>query len=122
VSSYITFRDGSSLLFECSWAANIKEDPMHLSISGAEGGLSVYPFEVYRPWENEYQLSEENADGYHNGDQASYRQWSKLVSRYLGTESRLVKEEEALKFNKIIVAIYDSNDKGSSVRLEDYER
>lgn len=122
VSSYITFKDGSSLLFECSWAANIKEDQMHLSISGAEGGLSVYPFEVYRPQENEYQLSEENADEYHNEDQAGYRQMSNFVNSCLGTESLLVEAEEALKVNQIIEAIYESNDKGSSVRLEDYER
>src|SRR5699024_9498161 len=66
VSSYITFKDGSSLQFECSWAANIKEDQMHLSVSGAEGGLNVYPFEIYRPQDNMYQLSEGEADQYHN--------------------------------------------------------
>src|SRR5699024_12765918 len=33
VSSYITFKDGSSLLIECSWAANIKEDQIYLRMS-----------------------------------------------------------------------------------------
>src|SRR5699024_7623962 len=95
VSSYITFRDCSSLLFECSWAANIKEDQMHLSISRAEGGLSVYTFEIYSTQENEYQLSEENEDEYHNEDQAGYRQMSNYVNRCLGTESLLVKIRRA---------------------------
>src|SRR5699024_6253658 len=49
VSSYITYKDGSSVQFECSWAANIKEDQMHLSVAGEEGGLNVYPLEIYRP-------------------------------------------------------------------------
>lgn len=121
VSSYITFQDGSSLQFECSWAANIKEDEMHLSISGAEGGLSVYPFEIYRPQDNEYQLSEENADHNHNEVQAGERQISNFVNSCLGMESLLVKPEEALKVNQIIEAIYDSSNKGRSVRLENPE-
>ncbi|MDN8790559.1 gfo/Idh/MocA family oxidoreductase, partial [Staphylococcus aureus] len=34
VSSFITFEDGSTMQFECSWSANIKEDKIHLSMSG----------------------------------------------------------------------------------------
>ena len=40
VTSYITFEDGSSMQFECSWAANIKEDHTTLTVSGADGGLA----------------------------------------------------------------------------------
>ena len=49
VTSYITFEDGSSMQFECSWSANIKEDTRMLSISGANGGINLYPFEIYQP-------------------------------------------------------------------------
>ena len=37
VSSFITFEDGSTMQFECSWSANIKEDKIHLSMSGVDG-------------------------------------------------------------------------------------
>ncbi|WP_185819962.1 Gfo/Idh/MocA family protein, partial [Salibacterium salarium] len=47
VTSYITFENGLSMQFECSWAANIKEDHTTLSISGVDGGMDVYPFELY---------------------------------------------------------------------------
>lgn len=121
VSSYITFKDGSSLQFECSWAANIKEDQMHLSVSGTEGGLNVYPFEVYRPQDNVYQLSEGEADQHHNETEAGNRQIRNFVNSCLGIESLLVEPEEALQVNQIIEAIYQSNDQGRSVRLNEDE-
>ncbi|HLR53814.1 MAG TPA: Gfo/Idh/MocA family oxidoreductase [Pseudogracilibacillus sp.] len=121
VSSYITFKDGSSLQFECSWAANIKEDQMHLSVSGAEGGLNVYPFEIYRPQDNMYQLSEGEADQYHNETEAGNRQIRNFVNSCLGRESLLVEPEEALQVNQIIEAIYQSNEQARSVRLNESE-
>ena len=47
VTAYIKFENGASLLLETSWAANISDDIEHVSISGAEGGLSVFPLELY---------------------------------------------------------------------------
>src|SRR5699024_8156910 len=49
VTSFIIFEDHSTLQFECSWSANIKEDTKQLSISGVNGGISLYPFEIYQP-------------------------------------------------------------------------
>lgn len=48
VTSYITFDNGASLLFECSWSANIKGDSENVSISGVDGGINVFPYEVYQ--------------------------------------------------------------------------
>src|SRR5699024_3130503 len=116
-----TFKDGSSLQFECSWAANIKEDQMHLSVSGAEGGLNVYPFEIYRPQDNMYQLSEDEAEQNHNETEAGNRQLRNLINSYLGIESLLVEPAEALKVKQIIEAIYQSNEQGHRIRLNDSE-
>lgn len=115
VSSYITFDDGSSLQFECSWAANIKEDTLHLSISGADGGLNVYPFEIYQPRYGTFMT--EQAKAAHDEWEAGQRQAANFVNSCLGYESLVVKPEQAMEVSRIIEAIYASSASGHSVRL-----
>lgn len=115
VSGYITFDDDSSLLLECSWAANIKEDTMHLSISGVDGGLNVYPFELYQPRHGTFLTSEAKAD--HNETAAGLLQAENFVDSCLGEAELVVKPEQALEVSRIIEAIYASSETGSSVRL-----
>lgn len=49
VTSYMTFANRASMQFECSWSANIKEDKVHVSLSGEDGGINLFPFEIYEP-------------------------------------------------------------------------
>ena len=115
VSGYITFEDGSSLLLECSWAANIKEDKMHLSISGTDGGLNVYPFELYQPRHGTFFTSEAKAA--HNEVEAGQLQAENFVDSCLGHAELVVKPEQALEVSRIIEAIYKSSETQRSVRL-----
>lgn len=115
VSGYITFDNGASLLLECSWAANIKEDTMHLSLSGADGGLSVYPFELYRPQHGTFLTSEAKAE--HNEVDAGLLQAENFVDSCLGNAELVVKPQQAMKVSQIIEAIYKSSETGRSVRL-----
>lgn len=115
VSGYITFEDGSSLLLECSWAANIKEDIMHLSISGTNGGLNVYPFELYQPRHGTFLTSEANAA--HNEIEAGQLQAANFVDSCLGYTELVVQPEQALEVSRIIEAIYQSSETHQSVRL-----
>ena len=115
VTAYITFENGMSLQFECSWAANIKEDKIHLSISGADGGLNVYPFELYQPKLGK--MMESTAEAEHNEAKAGDVQAENFVSSCLGETELVVKPEEAMKISKIIEAIYKSSEIGTSVRL-----
>lgn len=48
VTAYIKFENGASLLLETSWAANILDDEEHVSISGVDGGLSVFLWSFMR--------------------------------------------------------------------------
>lgn len=48
-TSYMTFANRASMQFECSWSANIKEDKVHVSLSGEDGGINLFPFEIYEP-------------------------------------------------------------------------
>lgn len=115
VSSFIMFEDGSSLHFECSWSANIKEDKMHLSISGVDGGLSLYPFEIYQPRFGTFFTEKANVN--HNEDQAAQKQAINFVNSCLGNEELIVKPEQAMKINRLIDAIYKSNKEGRSIQL-----
>ncbi|MBT2216798.1 Gfo/Idh/MocA family oxidoreductase [Virgibacillus dakarensis] len=115
VSGYITFQNGVSLLLECSWAANIKEDTMHLSISGSDGGINVYPFELYRPKHGTFLTSEAKAE--HNEQEAGLRQAKNFVESCLGKAEQLVRPEQAMQVSQLIEAIYRSSETGKSIRL-----
>nr|WP_263323354.1 Gfo/Idh/MocA family oxidoreductase [Neobacillus sp. Marseille-Q6967] len=115
VTSYITFENGSSLLFECSWSANIKEDKEHLSISGVNGGIDVFPFELYQAKNG--MLLNTQAQTILGEDDAGIPQAQNFIDACLGQAELVVKPEEALKVTKIIEAIYQSSETGRSVRL-----
>ncbi|TGB01657.1 Gfo/Idh/MocA family protein [Halobacillus salinus] len=115
VTSYITFEDGSSMQFECSWAANIKEDHTTLTISGVDGGLSVYPFELYQAKYGA--LFDQTAQVKGGEQEAGLVQAENFVNSCLGKEELVVKPEQALKVSQLIEAIYKSSETGTSVRL-----
>ncbi len=116
VSSFITFEDGSTMQFECSWSANIKEDKIHLSMSGVDGGINLYPFEIYQPRFGTF--FNEQAYAEHNENIAAERQTLNFVNSCLGLESLVVKPEEARRVSALIDAIYESSEQGTSVKLK----
>ncbi|MBP1969348.1 putative dehydrogenase [Virgibacillus natechei] len=115
VSAYIKFENDISLQFECSWAANIKEDAQHLSISGAAGGLNVYPYELYQSRHGKMMTTTAELD--YSEENAGLRQAQNFVESCLGETALLVKPEQARNVTKIIEAIYASSEKGTSVKL-----
>lgn len=115
VTGYITFSDGSSLMLECSWAANIKEDKMALSLSGVNGGMNVYPYELYKPDNGSMVMTERDAE--HDEDAAGFEQMKRFVDSCLGRSELIVKPAEALQVNQIMDAIYQSSAEGVSIKL-----
>jgi predicted dehydrogenase len=115
VTSYITFENGGSLLFECSWSANIKEDAEHLSISGVNGGINVFPYELYQAKNG--MLLNTQAQTILGEDDAGIPQADNFIDACLGQAELVVKPEEALKVTKIIEAIYQSSETGKSVHF-----
>ncbi|WP_082233285.1 Gfo/Idh/MocA family protein [Halobacillus massiliensis] len=115
VTSYITFDNGMSLQFECSWAANIKEDFTALSISGVNGGLDVYPFQLYQTrygtvWNSQPNLKEDKLS-------PGFYQAKNFVDSCLGNDELIVKPEQAQKVTALMEAIYKSSETSSSVKL-----
>ncbi|MDQ0297951.1 putative dehydrogenase [Salibacterium salarium] len=116
VTSYITFENGLSMQFECSWAANIKEDHTTLSISGVDGGMDVYPFELYQAkygalWDTKVRLPEEEVS-------PELSQAKNFADSCLGKADPVVTAEQALRVTQLMEAIYKSSETGSSLRLD----
>ena len=117
VTSYIRFENGLSLQFECSWAANIKEDHTTVSLSGVDGGLSVFPFELYQTkhgavWDASPVLKDEEEV------EIGIKQLSNFIGSCLGEEEFVVDPAEALRVTAIIDAMYESSQSGGAVRLD----
>ncbi|MCP3031521.1 Gfo/Idh/MocA family oxidoreductase [Halobacillus sp. A1] len=115
VTSYITFKNGLSMQFECSWAANVKEDQTTLSISGVDGGMDVYPFQLYQTkygavWNSQPNIPEDKLG-------AGFNQAKNFVDACLGNADLIVKPEQALKVTKLMEAIYKSSETGTSIKL-----
>ncbi|WP_099092786.1 Gfo/Idh/MocA family protein [Bacillus weihaiensis] len=106
VTAYVTFENGASLLLETSWAANILDDEEHVSISGSEGGLNVFPLELYTTKNG--MLFNSQAAWIPGEDQVGIAQAKNFVDACLGRDEFIVKPEEALRVSQIIDQIYQS--------------
>jgi predicted dehydrogenase len=106
VTAYLQFENGASMLFETSWAANIKDDAEHLSISGVDGGLSVFPFELYTTKNG--MLFTGEAAWLPGEEEPGLSQAKNFIHTCLGKEELVVKPEEALQVSQIIDRIYAS--------------
>lgn len=115
VSAYIRFDDQSTLLFECSWAANIKKDYTHISISGEKGGLNVFPYEFYQPkYDRMMETHTETAEDHqHAGD----LQAKNFIDACLGRDELKHSPQDALRVTSIMDAIYKSSEHGKSIFL-----
>lgn len=120
VTAYIKFARNISLVFECSWAANIKEDTTHLSISGVDGGVNLFPFELYQPKNGTYMIT--NADLEDKHTDAGLRQAENFIDSCLGNATLISQPEQALKVNRIMEAIYQSSETGTSILLTEKVR
>lgn len=115
VSSYIRFENGSSMLFECSWAANIKEDTTNISISGSSGGLNVFPFEFYQPKDGVYMTTTAKVED--DQAKAGLLQAKNFIESCLGEAELVNKPEQARTVTKVIEAIYKSSESKSSITI-----
>jgi predicted dehydrogenase len=108
VTAYIKFENGASLLLETSWAANILDDKEHVSISGVEGGISVFPLELYTA-KNGMLMNSQPA-WVPGEDDPGLAQAKNFIDACLGQAELIVKPEEALQVSQIIDEIYKSAD------------
>ena len=109
-TAYIKFENGASLLFETSWAANIREEATLLSLSGTQGGLDVFPLILNQAKYG--MLVNCEAVWVPGQDIPDVQQAENFINSCLGICEPLVKPQEAMCVSKIIEAIYKSSSSG----------
>lgn len=109
-TAYVKFENGASLLFETSWAANIREEATVLSLSGTQGGLDVFPLILNQAKYG--MLVNSEAVWVPGQDIPDVQQAENFVDSCLGFCEPLVKPYEAMNVSKIIEAIYKSSANG----------
>lgn len=114
-TAYIKFSNGASLLFETSWAANIREEATVLSLSGTQGGLDVFPLILNQAKHG--MLVNSEAVWMPGEDTPDLQQAENFIDSCLGFAEPLVKPEEAMKVSKIIEAIYQSSASGKVMSI-----
>ncbi|MNG25989.1 hypothetical protein D3C84_1109120 [compost metagenome] len=87
----------------------MKDDKEHVSISGIDGGLSVFPLELYTT-KNGMLLNSEAA-WLPGEEEPGLPQARNFLNACLGLEKLVVQPEEALQVSQIIDAIYASSAK-----------
>ncbi|MGN4669932.1 Gfo/Idh/MocA family protein [Bacillus cereus group sp. MYBK234-1] len=95
VTAYIKFKNGASLIFETSWAANIKNDEEQVSISGVNSGMNVFPIELYTTKHNMLLNSELIWIG--SNSDPGILQAENFIKACLYDEELIVKPEESLQ-------------------------
>ncbi|MGG4266035.1 Gfo/Idh/MocA family protein [Peribacillus simplex] len=114
-TAYIKFANGASLLFETSWAANIREEATVLSLSGTQGGLDVFPLVLNQAKHG--MLLNSEAVWMPGEDTPDLQQAENFIDSCLGLVEPLVKPTEAMKVSKIIEAIYQSSASGKVMSI-----
>ncbi|AMM91565.1 Gfo/Idh/MocA family oxidoreductase [Peribacillus simplex] len=114
-TAYIKFANGASLLFETSWAANIREEATVLSLSGTQGGLDVFPLVLNQAKHG--MLLNSEAVWMPGEDTPDLQQAENFIDSCLGLVEPLVKPSEAMKVSKIIEAIYQSSASGKVMSI-----
>ncbi|MFE4240403.1 Gfo/Idh/MocA family protein [Peribacillus butanolivorans] len=114
-TAYIKFANGASLLFETSWAANIREEATVLSLSGTQGGLDVFPLILNQAKHG--MLLNSEAVWMPGEDTPDLQQAENFIDSCLGIAEPLVKPSEAMKVSKIIEAIYQSSASGKVMSI-----
>lgn len=115
VTAYIRFDNGATLLFETSWAANVKEDKESVSISGDTGGVDLFPLEINQAKHG--MLLDSTANWVPGEEDPGVFQMQNFFDACNGKGELLMPPSQAVQVQQIVDAIYESAETGRSVRL-----
>lgn len=115
VTAYIRFDNGATLLFETSWAANVKEDKESVSISGDTGGVDLFPLEINQAKHG--MLLDSTANWVPGEENPGIFQMQNFIDACRGKSELIMPPQQAVQVQQIVDAIYESAETGRSVRL-----
>jgi len=114
-AGFVRFENGATLSIEASFAANIRDDRMNVTLLGTEGGSDIDDFKIYREVhgrlvdEQPVRLPEVNTY------EAELREFAQAV---LENREPLVTGEQAVMTQQILDGIYESSEKGKEILVK----
>lgn len=109
----IHFDNGASMIFDVSWAANVKEIGFHSQVVGTKAGASVDPFEIYSEDEG-YLTDIKPVVNRTNSFENEVRHFLDCIKTGATPVSNA---EEGIAIQKILNGIYDSARLGKEVEV-----
>jgi len=109
----IHFDNGATMIFEVSWAVNMREKPFNCEIIGTKAGASLDPFEIYTEEEG-YLMDQRPVVNTTNMFENEVRHFLDCVKN--GTKP-ITDADEGVAIQKILNGIYDSARLGKEVEL-----
>lgn len=106
-TAFIKFKNGATMLFETSWAANVPADKESLMISGTRGGLSVFPYAVNKAEKG--MMTTTVADWISGEANEGLAQARHFISSCVAGTEPLVKPNEAKIVTAVIEQIYQKS-------------
>jgi predicted dehydrogenase len=93
-SALIKMKNGATVAFDVSWAANIEKSEFSVKLMGDKGGLDLEKMTVYTP-ENDRKLKHVEADPY-------YREMSHFIDCIINDREPVTKPNEMLALQKTL--------------------
>lgn len=109
----IHFDNGASMIFDVSWAANVKEIGFHSQVVGTKAGASVDPFEIYSEDEG-YLTDIKPVVNRTNSFENEVRHFLDCIKT---GATPISNAEEGIAIQKILNGIYDSARLGKEVEV-----
>ena len=109
----IHFDNGAAMIFDVSWAANVKEIPFFSQVVGTKAGASVDPFEIYSE-EQDYLIDVRPVVEKKNAFEAEVRHFLDCIKT---GATPIPNADEGVAIQKILNGIYESARLGREVEL-----
>ncbi|MCK5739887.1 Gfo/Idh/MocA family oxidoreductase [bacterium] len=110
--AFVRFENDATMLLETSWAANIPEDYMGVSILGDKAGVSTNPAAIYGASENSLTTTKFDWVANQQPHRMEIRHFVECLEKDLPVR---VKPSESLQIQKIIDAIYTSSEENREI-------
>lgn len=112
---FIRFTNGSTLVLESAFAANVKDrEVMNVKLMGDQGGADVFPLTIYQ---EKHETLVDITPGYLPTKLPYELEVERFVDACLGGPAPISTPEQGIKLQRIIGGLYASAETGEPVRL-----
>ncbi|MEC2054457.1 Gfo/Idh/MocA family oxidoreductase [Peribacillus psychrosaccharolyticus] len=115
VRGMITFTNGSSIIIETAFAANIQQhEEMSVVLMGDKGGADVFPLKIYQ---EKHDTLVDVTPTYLPKNRDHPLQMERFIQSCIAGEPPISTPKQGVILQKIINGLYESADKGEAIKL-----